>query len=82
MSIECQANGKLSRIKTFVAKHSDTFTEPQLRWMLHNSASNGLSDSGAVIRRDLSGKGTRPTVWIDEDRFFAWLRGQNTRAAA
>jgi len=53
------------------------FTEPQVRWWIFNSGTNGLADAGAIVRI-----GRR--IYIDEDGFNRWLDEQNnqTRAAA
>lgn len=46
------------------------FTPGQLRWWIFNSATNGLDSAGAIVR-----VGRR--VYIDADRFDAWLVAQN-----
>lgn len=46
------------------------WSEPQLRWMIFHAASNGLADSGAIVR-----VGRR--VYIDVEAFDGWLRLQN-----
>ncbi|GAB2654826.1 hypothetical protein GCM10027193_05510 [Arenimonas aestuarii] len=42
------------------------YTEPQCRWWVFQADSNGLAAMGAIVR-------IGRTVWIDEDRFDAWL---------
>lgn len=54
--------------KQFCEKHP-AFTVPGLDWMFFHRESNGLRESGAVIKL-----GRR--VLIDENRFFAWLDTQ------
>jgi len=46
------------------------FSEGQIRWYVFNAANNGLAD--ALVRA-----GRR--VYIDEDRFDAWIDAQNQR---
>jgi hypothetical protein len=41
-------------------------TEGQIRWALFNSDSNGLKESGAIVRF-----GRR--LLLNEEKFFAWL---------
>lgn len=48
------------------------FSESSLRWMVFQEASNGLRDTGAVIRL-----GRR--VLIDIDRFDDWLTQHESR---
>lgn len=56
-----------------LAKREDVpFTEPSLRWMVFNEGSNGLRDAGAIVRL-----GRR--VYIDLDRFDAWLTSKESR---
>jgi len=52
-------------VSEFAKRHS-AFTEGSLRWMIFNAASNGLNESGAIIR--LGRK-----VLIDEDKFRGYL---------
>ncbi len=60
---------KLSTIKQFSTENS-AFTEASLRWQIFNEKTNGLKESGAIVRM-----GRR--VLIDEDRFFDWLDQTN-----
>ena len=51
-------------------------TEPQLRWQVFNSASNGLDEYSAVVRI-----GRR--VYLDVDRYWEWVSsGRAARVAA
>jgi len=66
-AMEGQTSG-LYRIANFCERHrSEGWTEPSLRWIIFNSATNGLDAAGAVVRQ-----GRR--VFIDEPKFFSWLR--------
>lgn len=58
-----------------IARRHTVFSEASLRWFIFMEHQNGLKQSGAVIR--LGRK-----VLIDEEKFIAWLRGQNSNAAA
>lgn len=61
----------MRKLKTVADKAKDgPFSEASLRWMIFNEASNGLKDSGAIVRL-----GRR--VYLDEDGFDRWLRSQN-----
>ncbi|HZF97638.1 MAG TPA: DNA-binding protein [Pseudoxanthomonas sp.] len=46
------------------------WSEAQLRWMIFHAATNGLQQSGAVVRC-----GRR--VYLDEAAFDRWLVSQN-----
>lgn len=50
------------------------FSEPSLRWIIHNAHENGLQKSGALLRN-----GRR--VLIDEAKFLEWLKSRQQRAA-
>ena len=63
----------VSTVKQFCVRNP-AFTEGGVRWQIFNEETNGLAESGAIIRM-----GRR--VLIDEDRFFDWLDRQNTRVA-
>ena len=66
----------LLRVNTFALKHADKGLKVGgLRWQIFNENTNGLADSGAVVR---NGR----TVWIDEDRYFDWLRSGGKAGAA
>ena len=56
-------------VKQF-AKKNEVFTEGSLRWLIHNSANNGLDKIGAIKR--LGRK-----VLIDEIRFYLWIEKKN-----
>jgi hypothetical protein len=60
------------KLKT-VAQFSDSgpWTAASLRWMIFQARQNGLATSGALVRL-----GRR--VFIDTDKFDAWLTAQNT----
>lgn len=45
------------------------FTEPSIRWMIYNAQTNGLADTGAVVRI-----GRR--VYIDPAAFDRWIDSQ------
>ena len=48
------------------------FSEAQLRWWIFTSGTNGLDTANAIVR-----VGRR--VYIDLDRFDAWIEQQNER---
>ncbi len=56
----------LLTVSQFSIKHP-AFPEGGLRYRIFHADSNGLAESGAIIRN-----GRR--VLIDEQRFFDWLR--------
>ena len=64
------------KFNAFLDKHRDKgLTDGSLRWEIFNAETNGLAESGALIR-----KGNR--IFIDDDLYFnAYLRGE-TRSAA
>lgn len=68
------AERTLLTVNQFSAKHP-AYPVGGLRWMIFNEATNGLAESGAVVRDGRK-------VLIDEDRFFARLDQMNRRAAA
>ena len=49
---------------------SSPFSEASVRWMIHKAGDNGLAAAGAIVR-----VGRR--VYIDAERFDAWLVQQN-----
>lgn len=57
----------LSTVKQFHERHP-AFPEGGLRHRIFHAESNGLAESGAIVRN-----GRR--VLIDEERFFDWLVG-------
>lgn len=68
------ATRNLLTVKQF-ADANPAFTEAGLRWQIFNESTNGLAKSGAILRR-----GRR--VYIDVDRYFAWLDQANGVKAA
>ena len=60
---------KLQTVSQF-SGNNPAFTVGGLRWQIFNEDTNGLKESGAIIR--LGRK-----VMIDTDRFFDWLYSQN-----
>ena len=59
------ATRNLRRVGQF-CKENPAFSDASIRWLIFNSASNGLDDAGAVMRLDRR-------VFIDVDRFFDWM---------
>jgi len=49
---------------------SGPFTQNQLRWWIFNAATNGLAESGAIVR-------VQRRIYIDVDRFDTWIDRQN-----
>ena len=73
-SPETQATSRIySTVKQFSQRHP-AFAEGGLRWQIFNEETNGLKQSGAIVRN-----GRR--VLIHEEKFFAWLENQNRNAA-
>jgi hypothetical protein len=68
------ATRNLLTVKQFADAHP-AFTEAGIRWQIFNEKHNGLAESGAILRR-----GRR--VYIDVDRYFAWLDQSNGVQAA
>lgn len=65
---------KIQTVRQFAEDHP-AFSEGGLRWLIFNEESNGLKESGAIIR-----VGRR--VLIDEARFFRCLDEKNGIDAA
>lgn len=65
----------IQRIAKIAADSRGAITEPQIRWWLHNSQSNGLAAANAIIRIGRA-------VYIDVDAFDSWLTSQTQQAAA
>lgn len=62
------------RLKQFVERHkAEGWTEPSVRWLVFKASDNGLERCGAVFRL-----GSR--VFIDEPKFYSWLREQGRAA--
>ena len=59
---------RLYTIRQF-AESVPAFSEASIRWMVFNSKSNGLADSGAILRN-----GRR--VLIDGEKFSTWLKSR------
>jgi len=59
-------------VKQFSQQHQ-AFPEGGLRHRIFYAESNGLKESGAIVRN-----GRR--ILIDEEKFFAWLEAQNQNA--
>lgn len=53
-----------------LAEAQPAFSESSLRWLLFNAHTNGLDDSGAIVRI-----GRR--VLIDVDKFGVWIERAN-----
>lgn len=66
-------NRTVLTVRQMSEKHR-AFTEGGLRWQIFHEQTNGLAESGAILRCGRK-------VLIDEDRYFAWLDRQNRRAA-
>ena len=62
---------KLKSIKQF-SQENTAFPEGGVRWQIFNEKTNGLAESGAIIRIGRK-------VLIDEDKYFAWVLSQNKR---
>ncbi|MBK5941431.1 hypothetical protein CCR96_19705 [Halochromatium roseum] len=69
----------LYRVRDFQQRNAGMYpTESAIRWAIFNEKTNGLADSGAILRQGRN-------VFIDEDRWFAWLdriNGVEQRSAA
>lgn len=67
----------LSTVRQFAERHP-AFSVASIRWQIFHEGTNGLRDSGAILRIGRK-------VLIDEARFFAWIDARNgvqVRAAA
>jgi len=60
----------LETVRTLAQKYPNVITEGGLRWEIFNKDSNGLKESGAILKRGRK-------ILIDADRYFDWLRNQN-----
>ena len=56
-------------------EHQKEISQGQLDFMLFERKTNGLTASGAILKRGRS-------IWIDEDLFFAWMRSTFTEQVA
>lgn len=68
----------LRTVKQFV-EHNPAFTTGGVRWSIFNEKTNGLAESGAIIRQH-SQKGKRGRVLIHEDRYLKWAMGEAAEA--
>jgi hypothetical protein len=50
-------------------------SEGSLRWLIFNERQNGLRESGAIVR-------IRKRVFVNEEKFDAWILAQNPQQAA
>jgi hypothetical protein len=66
-------NRNLQSVATFAT--AGPFSAGQLRWFIFCSEQNGLAATGAIVRI-----GRR--VYIDVDKFEAWIDSQNQPARA
>jgi hypothetical protein len=62
----------LQSVAQFAA--SGPFTQNQLRWWIFQSATNGLSESGAIVR-------VQRRIYLDVDKFDNWIDSQNSQGA-
>ena len=60
----------LATVRTLAQRYPDVITEGGLRWEIFNKDKNGLSESGAILKRGRK-------ILIDTDRYFDWLYSQN-----
>lgn len=63
----------LKTVKQF-CQDNRAFAVGGVRWQIFNENTNGLAESGAVIR-------VGRKVLLDEDKYFAWVVSQNGAAA-
>jgi hypothetical protein len=63
----------LRRVNQFLLENP-AFTNGQVRWLIFNSANNGLDEAGAIVRLPRR-------VFIDVDRWFAWMEKKQDAAA-
>ena len=64
----------LDTVQSLVRKNPDVLKEGGIRWQIFNEDTNGLKESGAIMR---VGNGKRKKVLIDTDKYFQWLCSQN-----
>lgn len=62
-----------STVRQFAETHK-AFTQGGIRALIFNERSNGLAESGAIVR-------VGRKVLIDEEKFFSWIESQSRRAA-
>lgn len=59
----------LRRVRQFV-EENPAFSEGSVRWLIHNSANNGLDAHKAIVR--IGG-----SVYINPEGFNSWLESQS-----
>jgi len=59
---------KLFTVRQF-AESQPAFSEASIRWMVFNCKTNGLDNSGAILRN-----GRR--ILIDSEKFSSWLQSR------
>ena len=64
----------LDTVQSLARKNPDVIKEGGVRWQIFNEDTNGLKESGAIIR---VGNGKLKKVLIDTDKYFGWLCSQN-----
>lgn len=69
----------LDTVQSLVRKNPDVLKEGGIRWQIFNEDTNGLKESGAIMR---VGNGKRKKVLIDTDKYFQWLCSQNQSQVA
>ena len=62
---------KLTTVKLF-SKENPSFPEGGLRHLIFHAGSNGLEESGALIRIGRK-------VLIDEEKFFSWVKSSGEK---
>ncbi len=65
----------LKPVKALCRDNPDSCKEGGVRWQIFNADTNGLAESGAIVRIGRK-------LLIDEDKYFAWVMAQNGGAAA
>ena len=65
---------KFKTVKQF-SQDNPAFSEAGIRWQIFNENTNGLKESGVIVRMGRK-------VLIDEDKFYDWLVIQNQGVAA
>jgi len=65
----------LYRFGAFAKRHADKgISLNGLRWQIYKRDENGLEESGAIVRQGRS-------IWIDDDKYFDWVRSGSQRDA-
>lgn len=60
-------------VKDF-SRANPAFSEASIRWLIHNADTNGLRESGALLRN-----GRR--ILLDDQKFNSWLVSRQSLAA-